>query len=148
MPKIEVSLPHNGSLLLSLCRRNDSPALDVALPLAELYSEGADGAARQLGKKILQTLAIWHGAAFAVPPFAAAPPDDQRPPGNFEAALILFDLSLQQQTAQHVAAIEALLRQAQADGQMAQREDFLLETWPALRARLDACLDSTAAQQN
>ena len=138
-PKIEVSLPHNGTLLLSLCRRDDSPALDVALPLAELYSEGADGAARQLGKKILQTLAIWHGAAFAALPFPATPPDDQRPPGNFEAALILFDLSLQQQTAQHVAAIEALLRQAQADGQMAQQGDFLLETWPALRARLDAC---------
>lgn len=142
MPKIEVSLPQNGTLLLSLYRHDASPALDVALPLAELYSEGADGAARQLGKKILQTLAIWHGAAFAAPPFPAAPPDDQRPPGNFEAALILFDLSLRQQTAQHVAAIEALLRQAQADGQMAQQEDFLLETWPALRARLDAFPDA------
>ena len=132
VPKIEVTLLEDATINLSLIRRIDATPLDIPISLDELFSNGFDEGARNLGEKILRTLEIWHEDKFFKKEITRK--TTPTPPDTYDVAMMLLEISVACKTSKHVPSIDGLFLGYQNDD--ANRRSFVDDDWPVVRNRL------------
>lgn len=127
----------NGALFFSKKIPSEREPRDIfELDIEEVISDNFDEASKKLGNTVLGILRLWHpdallswGGSSDLGEGVAQIQND------FDVAMYLISKSVSEKTKVHVNSINALLNESSQRFKAAN--DFLNESWPVIRARLE-----------
>lgn len=130
----------NDTLFFSKKLPSESKPREILeLGIDEVIADEFDDASKKIGNTVLGILRLWHpDVLHSWGKDTGASDDAVHSQNDFDIAMHLISKSVSTKTKAHVESIDVLLREQSLRTKAAN--EFLKESWPAIRARLEKFL--------